>query len=125
MKSNFNREVICVTIVCSNTSHNIVVHVLDEGHVFLWDFMFVQRPPHNISWYLVISLLQVNETKWRSFFCSLNRSITCLIKKIASVVDLLGMKPNWFVDICVVPRRRCSMTLSHNFIVWLINLILR
>ena len=55
------------------------------------------------------------KTMWRSFFCSLNRSIIFLIKKIASVVGLLSMKPNWFVDICVVPRRRCSMTLSHNF----------
>jgi len=28
MKSNFNREVICVTIVCSNIGQNIVVHHL-------------------------------------------------------------------------------------------------
>jgi len=52
-----------------------------------------------------------------SFFCSLNRSITCLIKKIASVVDLPCMKPNWFVDFYVVPRRHCSMKSStlHQF----------
>ena len=31
------------------------------------------------------------KTKWRSFFYSLNRSITYLIKKITSVVDLPGM----------------------------------
>uniref|UniRef100_A0A0A9CAE7 Uncharacterized protein n=1 Tax=Arundo donax TaxID=35708 RepID=A0A0A9CAE7_ARUDO len=33
------------------------------------------------------------------------------------------MKPNWFTVIRVVSLKRCSMTLSHSFIVWLISLI--
>ena len=39
----------------------IIVHVLNEGHILCWDFMPIQSPPHHIPWYLVISLLQVNE----------------------------------------------------------------
>ncbi|AQK50032.1 NOL1/NOP2/sun family protein [Zea mays] len=59
------------------------------------------------------------------FFCSLYRSMTYLIKKIASMVDLAGMNLNWFMVICVIPLRRCSITLSHSFIVWLMSLISR
>jgi hypothetical protein len=61
MKSYFNREVVYVTIICSDTSYGIAIHVLDEGNILCWDFMFVQRPPRNFPWYLVLSLLQVNE----------------------------------------------------------------
>jgi hypothetical protein len=43
------------------------------------------------------------------FFCSLNHSIICLIKKVASMVDLLGMKPNWFVDVRVISRRQAML----------------
>ena len=32
-------EVISVAITCSNTCHNIIVHVLDEGNVVCWDFV--------------------------------------------------------------------------------------
>ncbi|PVH34863.1 hypothetical protein PAHAL_7G048100 [Panicum hallii] len=35
------------------------------------------------------------ETMCKSF-CSLYLSINCRIKKIASMVDLSGMNPNWF-----------------------------
>ena len=61
----------------------------------------------------------------RSFFCSLYLSISCHTKKMASMVDLPGMKPNWFLVTHVILLTRCSMTLSHSFIVWLINLIPR
>src|SRR3954469_23940287 len=61
MQSYLNREVIGVAITCSNTCHNIIVHVLDEGNVLCWDFVFLQGPPHNIPRNLIIGLLQVNE----------------------------------------------------------------
>jgi hypothetical protein len=35
---------------------------------------------------------------------------------MTSMVDLPGMKPNWFVEICVIPLKHCLITLSHNFI---------
>jgi hypothetical protein len=62
---------------------------------------------------------------YRSFFCSLYLSISCLIKKITSIVDLTGIKPNYFSVTLVTPLKRCSMILSYNFIVWLISLIPR
>jgi hypothetical protein len=65
------------------------------------------------------------KTICRSFFCSLRLCISCLIKKIASIVDVPGIKPNWFLVMLVTPLKRCSMILSHSFIVWLISLILR
>ena len=52
----------------------------------------------------------------RSFFLSLYRSITCLIKKIASMVDLPGMKPNWLIETRVIALKRYPLTLSHSFI---------
>jgi hypothetical protein len=58
--------------------------------------VLLQGPPHNIPSHFVIDPLQVNKTICKSFFCSLYLSISCLIKKIASIVDLLGIKPNWF-----------------------------
>jgi hypothetical protein len=51
----------------------------------------------------------------RSFFCSLYYSITCLIKKMAFIVHLLSMKPNWFIVILIIPRERCWTTISHSF----------
>jgi hypothetical protein len=36
---------------------------------------------------------------------SLYYSIACLIKKIASIVDLPNMKPNRFIEILVIPLR--------------------
>ncbi|KAG2648341.1 hypothetical protein PVAP13_1NG037205 [Panicum virgatum] len=65
------------------------------------------------------------KTMCKSFFCSLYLSINCRIKKIASMVDLPGMNPNWFWVTLVTLLRRCSITLSQNFIVWLISLIPR
>ncbi|RCV11735.1 hypothetical protein SETIT_2G210100v2 [Setaria italica] len=35
------------------------------------------------------------------------------------------MKPNWFIETHVILLKRCSITLSHSFIVWFINLISR
>jgi hypothetical protein len=46
------------------------------------------------------------------FFFYLYRSITCLIKKIAFVVDLPGMKPNWFIETHIILVKPCSITLS-------------
>jgi hypothetical protein len=63
------------------------------------------------------------KTMCKSFFYSLYRSMTCLIKKNASMVDLSGMNPNWFMVICIIPLQRCSITLSHSFILWLVSLI--
>jgi hypothetical protein len=51
-----------------------------------------------------------------SFFYSLHLSISCLIKKIASIVDLPGMNPNWFSVMVVTSPKRCSMIISHSFI---------
>ncbi|KAG2633944.1 hypothetical protein PVAP13_2NG255803 [Panicum virgatum] len=65
------------------------------------------------------------KTMCKSFFCSLYLSINCRIKKIASMVDLSGMNPNWFWVTLVTLLRRCSITLSQSFIVWLISLIPR
>ncbi|KAG2617970.1 hypothetical protein PVAP13_3NG258104 [Panicum virgatum] len=65
------------------------------------------------------------KTMCKSFFCSLYLSINCRIKKIASMVDLPGMNPNWFWVTLVTLLRRCSITLSQSFIVWLISLIPR
>src|SRR3954471_20652453 len=61
MQSYFDWEVISVAIARSHTCHNIVVHILDEGNVLCWDFVFFQRPPHDIPWYLIVGLLQFNE----------------------------------------------------------------
>jgi hypothetical protein len=57
------------------------------------------------------------KTMYKSFFYFLYCSITCLMKKMASMVDLSGMKPNWFKEISVIPLRRYSITLSCSFIV--------
>jgi hypothetical protein len=51
--------------------------------------------------------------------------MSCLIKKITSIVDLPDMNPNWFSVTLITPLKRCSMILSHSFIVWLISLIPR
>ncbi|KAG2653385.1 hypothetical protein PVAP13_1NG454100 [Panicum virgatum] len=64
------------------------------------------------------------KTMCKSFFCSLYLSINCRIRKIASMVDLPSMNPNWFW-VTLVTLRRCSITLSQSFIVWLISLITR
>ncbi|PVH62478.1 hypothetical protein PAHAL_3G304600 [Panicum hallii] len=65
------------------------------------------------------------KTMCKSFFSSLYLSINCRTKKIASMVDLPGMNPNWFWVTLVNLLRRCSITLSQSFIVWLISLISR
>ncbi|KAG2636781.1 hypothetical protein PVAP13_2NG472200 [Panicum virgatum] len=69
------------------------------------------------------------KTMCKSFFYSLYLSINCCIRKIASIVDLPGMNPNWFWVTLVTLFRRCSITLSitlsQSFIVWLISLIPR
>lgn len=57
------------------------------------------------------------------FFFSLNLSVSCLERKIASIVDLPGINSNKFSKILDSNHRRCSIVLSPNFIVWLINLI--
>ncbi|KAG2606990.1 hypothetical protein PVAP13_4NG265944 [Panicum virgatum] len=57
------------------------------------------------------------KTMCKSFFCSLYLSINCRIKKIASMVDLPGMNPNWFWVTLVTLLRRCLITLSQSFIV--------
>jgi hypothetical protein len=59
-----------------------------------------------------------------SFFCSLYLSISCLIKKIASIVDLPDIKSNCFSVTLVTPFKRCSIVLSHSFIVWKGRLVL-
>ncbi|KAG2577615.1 hypothetical protein PVAP13_6NG192321 [Panicum virgatum] len=54
-----------------------------------------------------------------------SRSMKTMWQKIASMVDLPGMNPNWFWVTLVTLLRRCSITLSQSFIVWLISLIPR
>jgi hypothetical protein len=58
----------------------------------------------------------------RSFF-SLYFYITYLINKMDSMVDLSSPKPNWFIEIPIVPLKQCSISLYNSFIVWFINLI--
>ncbi|KAG2616829.1 hypothetical protein PVAP13_3NG177112 [Panicum virgatum] len=48
-------------------------------------------------------------TMCKSFFCSLYLSINCRIRKIASMVDLPGMNPNWFWVTLVTLLMRCSI----------------
>jgi hypothetical protein len=86
--------------------------------------MLIQCPPYEIPRYFIIVISKSIKTMCKSFY-SLYRSMTCLIKKIASMVDLPSMNPNWFMVICVIPLRRWSITLSHSFIVWLMSLIPR
>jgi hypothetical protein len=59
----------------------------------------------------------------RSFFCSWCLSISYLIKKIASIVDLSFIKPNWFLETIVSFLKRCSITLFQSFMVWFMSLI--
>src|SRR6185503_7844974 len=49
------------------------------------------------------------KTMCKSFFCSLYHSINCRIKKIASMVDLPDMNPNWFwVTLVTLPKEITS-----------------
>jgi hypothetical protein len=50
-----------ITISCSNTSHNLVIHVLDERNILCWDFILIQCLPHEISRYFTIDLSQVDK----------------------------------------------------------------
>jgi hypothetical protein len=38
------------------------------------------------------------------------------------MIDLSGKKPNWSIEILIIPLKQCSIALSHSFIVWRINL---
>jgi len=62
-------------------------------------------------------------TIWNPTFLSLSNPMNLLRRKIASMVDLLGKKPNWFSVIEISFRNLFSISLSHNFIVWLSNSI--
>jgi hypothetical protein len=53
-------------------------------------------PPYNIPWYFVISLLEVNENHVYVLLLHM-LPIACIIKKMASMVDLPNMKLNWFI----------------------------
>jgi hypothetical protein len=106
-----------VFVTCSDTYHNIIVHILNEGDVLYWYFVLLQDSLYDIPSHFVIGLLQVNETMCKSFFCSLHLSISCLIKKITFIVDLPDIKPNWFSVTLITPLKRCSMILSYSFIV--------
>ncbi|KAG2637024.1 hypothetical protein PVAP13_2NG490109 [Panicum virgatum] len=53
------------------------------------------------------------KTRCKSFFCSQYLSINCRIRKIASMVNLRGMNPNWFWVTLVTLLMRCSITLSQ------------
>ena len=107
----FLSESLDVTITCPHSCHNII-HILDEGNVLSWDFVLLQGPPHDISRYFVKTFLRSIKIMCKSFFCSLYLSISCLIKKIISIVDLPGMNPNWFWVTLVILLKRCSITLS-------------
>jgi hypothetical protein len=48
----------------------------------------------------------------RSFFCSWCLSISYLIKKITSILDLSNIKSNWFLETVVSFLKQCSITLS-------------
>ena len=51
MKAYVNRKVSGVATIRPDKRHRILVHILDEGNVFSWDFVLLQSPPHDISQY--------------------------------------------------------------------------
>jgi hypothetical protein len=85
--------------------------------------MLPQSPPHDIPRHFVIGILQVNKDHMHVFFL-LPTSLHKLSYQVAFIVDLPGIKLNWFSVTLVTPLKRCSVILSHSFIVWLISLIL-
>jgi hypothetical protein len=74
--------------------------------------VLLQDPPHDIPRHFVIGLLQVNKDHMQVFLLLLTSPISCLIKKIASIVDLPDIKLNWFSVTLVTPLKRCSMIRS-------------
>jgi hypothetical protein len=50
-----------VSITCSDTCHNISVHIFNKINVLCWYFVFFQGPPYYTPRYFVISFLQVYE----------------------------------------------------------------
>ena len=61
MQSYFNWKGIGVAITCSNTCHNIIIHVFDKDNVLCWVFVFLQGPSYDIPQYIILGLLQVDE----------------------------------------------------------------
>jgi hypothetical protein len=85
--------------------------------------MLLQSLPYDILSLFIIDILLINKDHMQIFFCSLHLSINCIIKKIPFIIDLSGIKSNWFLVTLVTPLKRYSMIISHRFIVWLISLI--
>jgi hypothetical protein len=111
MQFYINWKVISVSVTCSNTCHNIIVHILDETLCFCKAYRMTFLGTLSYAFSRSIKIICM------PFFCPLHLSISCIIKKIASIVDLVGMNPNWFSVTLVTHLKRCSMILSHNFIV--------
>jgi hypothetical protein len=59
----------------------------------------------------------------RSFLCSECLFISYFIKKNVSMVELPGIKPNLFLETVVSFLKRCWITLSQSFMIWLMRLI--
>jgi hypothetical protein len=55
LKSYLNRKYIELVITCSNTDHNIYVHIFDKDNVFCWNSFIFKCSPHAIiSWHFII-----------------------------------------------------------------------
>jgi hypothetical protein len=48
-------------VTCSDTSHNICIHILNKSNVLCWDSFLFKHPLHDISWYFIIRFLQINK----------------------------------------------------------------
>jgi hypothetical protein len=49
-----------VSIICSDTYHNIIVHILNEDNVLYRDFVLMQGPLHNIIIHLMAKHIIIN-----------------------------------------------------------------
>src|SRR6187551_254413 len=61
MQTYFIWKITTVSTISADNRHRILVHILDKGNVLSWDFVLLQSPPHDISWYFIICLLEVNK----------------------------------------------------------------
>ena len=103
VQSYLNKKVISVAITCSNTCPNIIVHVLVEGSILCWDFVFLQGSPHDISRHLIVDLLQVNEHHILVLLLLPVSLHKLPYQENSFHGDLPSMKPNWLLVTIVIP----------------------
>jgi hypothetical protein len=103
--------------------HNIIVHISYEYNVLCSNFVFSSAHHMTVLVILSYAFFKSMKTICRSFFYSLYLSISWCSNEIASVVDLSGIKPNWFLVTFGILLKQFSMTLPQSFVVWIISLI--